>query len=169
MNDALLGNILCFIGSVIMMLMGLLKTKKRFLTAQCGMNVFFIFGNLALGGISGAIANLVTLIRNAVCLKWNLNKALKLCFITLQLILTAVSGCTNIIMWMPIFGNCLFTWFIDTENMILLKCTVILSQLLWGIYDFSIGNYATLPFDILTAITNAISVVQILRQNKTAS
>lgn len=166
MNIIVLGNALSFIASVIMILMGFIKKKKRFLLAQCGMNAFFIAGNLCLGGISGAIANAVTMTRNLVCLKWNLSRTLKVFFIALQIGLVLLTGTSSLIMWLPILGNCVFTWYMDTEDMVLLKAIVIGSQILWGIYDFSIMNYATVPFDIGTCITNAVGVISILRSRR---
>ena len=166
MNTLLIGNALCFIASIIMTLMGFIKNKRRFLITQSGMNAVFIAGNLTLGGISGAIVNLVTLIRNFVCLKFDLTKPLKLLFIALQIGLTVYFGCDSIIMWLPVIGACLFTWFMDTENMVLLKVIVIASQLMWAVYDFSIVNYATVPFDLAAAVTNTVSVFAILRDKK---
>ena len=168
MTTLLVGNALCFFASVVMTLIGFIKTKRRFLIAQSSMNAIFIAGNLTLGGISGAIVNLVTLIRNFICLKFDLTKPLKLFFIALQIGLTIYFGCDSVIMWLPIIAACLFTWFMDSENMILLKVIVIVSQLMWAVYDFSIVNYATVPFDFAAAVTNAVSVFSILRDRKNA-
>ena len=166
MNIILLGNALSFIASVIMILMGFIKKKDRFLLAQCGMNAFFIAGNLFLGGISGAIANAVTMTRNIVCLKWNLNRTLKLFFIALQIGLVLLSGTDSLVMWLPIIGNCVFTWYMDSEDMALFKGIVIGSQFLWGIYDFYIMNYATVPFDVCSCITNAFAMAAIMKSRK---
>ena len=166
MNRILLGNALSFIASVIMILMGFIKKKDRFLLAQCGMNAFFIAGNLFLGGISGAIANAVTMTRNIVCLKWNLNRTLKIVFIALQIGLVLLSGTDSLVMWLPIIGNCVFTWYMDSEDMALFKGIVIGSQFLWGIYDFYIMNYATVPLDVCSCITNAFAMAAIMKSRK---
>ena len=166
MNLLLIGNALCLIGSVIMTLMGFIKKKNRFLLAQSGMNVFFITGNLCLGGISGAVANTVTLVRNLVCLRRPMTTGLKLLFIGLQIALTAAFGSTGFIPWLPVLANCLFTWFMDSEDMVLLKIIVILTQLMWAVYDFSIANYATLPFDVATAVTNIAGILAILKERR---
>ena len=163
MNYLILGNALCFVSSIIMLLMGFIKRKRRFLLAQSGMNAIFIAGNLCLGGISGAITNAVTMLRNFYSLRWELGRWAKLVFIAIQLGLAAFFGCDTLIQWLPIVGACVFTWFMDTEDMVLLKAIVIGTQILWAIYDFSIRNYATVPFDIGAAVTNAIGIVEILR------
>lgn len=149
-----------------MVLIGLIKEKKRFLEVQGLMNIFFIVGNLFLGGISGAIANFTTLVRNVVCIKRNLNRPLKILFITIQVALTLYFDRGGIIIWLPILGACLFTWFMDTENMLLLKIVATVGQTCWGIYDFFIINYATVPFDIAAIVTNIIAIAALVRLRK---
>lgn len=166
MNSLIIGNILCFTGSVIMTLIGLIKKKKRFLATQCVMNLFFAGGNLFLGGISGAIANLITMTRNIVCLKWKMDTPMKILFIVLQIVITLLLDRGGWLMWLPVVGVCVFTWFMDTENMALIKGTVIFSQILWGIYDLAIKNYATVPFDAAAAVTNTIALVAILKAGR---
>lgn len=169
MNPVVVGNIICFAGSIIMMLMGLIKEKRSFLSVQCGMNAVFVVGNYVLGGISGSIANAVTMLRNLFCLKYKMGLWSKLFFIILQLGLTFSAGCDNIIMWLPIIGACIFTWFMDSENMVLLKIIIIASQLMWAVFDFSISNFATLPFDIAASVTNSVSLAVILKDRKADS
>ena len=166
MKTLLIGNALCFAGSTIMTLIGFIKDRKRFLAAQCGMNSIFIAGNLFLGGISGAVSNFVTMLRNIICLRYEITVPLKILFSALFIGLTAAFGCNSIIMWLPVIGNCVFTWYMDTENMVLLKLIVIGSQIMWGIYDLSIYNYATVPFDIAAVITNAAAIAAIFKERK---
>ena len=154
MKLLVIGNALCFAGAIIMTLIGLIKGKRRFLLAQSGMNLIYIAGNLCLGGVSGAIVNLLTMARNFFCLKRNMNRGWKLAFILLNLGMTAAVGCWDFIMWLPVIGNCVFTWFIDTEDMVLLKFIVIGTQLMWFAYDLYILNFASAPFDIAAAVTN---------------
>lgn len=166
MTPLLIGNILCFIGAVIMTLMGLIKDRKRFLAAQGFMNAIYVAGDLFLGGIAGAIANLISLIRNTVCLKLKMTKALKSVFIALQIVLTALTDRSGLLAWLPVMGNCAFTWFMDSENRVLLRTVIIGSQALWAIYDFAIQNYASFPFDIATLITNGISLISMIKADR---
>lgn len=169
MKYILIGNALCLAASVIMTLLGFIKKKRNFLMAQCVMNGFFIAGNSFLGGISGVLANCMTIIRNVVCMKWNLNLWLKLGFVIAQIGLAWAFGCTGVIAWLPIIGNCVFTWYMDTENMVLLKWIIIGTQLLWAIYDFSILNYTTFVFDVAAVVTNFIGICSIVRERKAKS
>ena len=83
MNIIVIGNIVAFIGAILMVLVGFIKTKRNILIAQ---NIQFLImglGNLILGGVSGFIVNIVGILRNIICLRWNLNVPLKIFFIAL--------------------------------------------------------------------------------------
>lgn len=130
---------------------------------MCGL---FTAGNLFLGGYTGAIVNTVNMARNLLGAKDKYTKPVKIAFVILQIGLTVVIGTDSIIMWLPVIGNVIFTWIMDTENMVLLKSVSGGAQLLWAIYDFTILNYSGVPFDIAAAATSAIAVFQILQSNK---
>lgn len=166
MSNLLIGNIICFGGSLLLTLSGLAKKKRNFLLSQSGMSIMFITGNLFLGGLSGAIANLINLLRNLVTLKWNLNKYLKVFFIIAQIALSIVFGVSGFFMWLPVVSGCLLTWFIDTDDMVLLKYVIIIGQALWAAYDLHIKNYASFPFDIASLIANSITLYQIINAKK---
>ena len=166
MSPLLIGNILCFTAAVIMALMGLIKDRKRFLAAQGVMNVIYIAGDLVLGGIAGAIANFVSLVRNAVCLKFKMTKPLKTLFIAFQVVFTVLTDRSGLLAWLPVLGNCVFTRFMDSEDPVLLRSVIIGSQIMWAIYDFAIMNFASFPFDIAATITNTVSLISFLRARR---
>jgi 16S rRNA (cytosine1402-N4)-methyltransferase len=64
MNTLLIGNAISMIGCLIMVGIGFLKKKNHILIAQSVQCLFIGSGNLILGGISGFICNMVTIIRN---------------------------------------------------------------------------------------------------------
>ena len=81
MNNILLGNIISFVGSVVMIYVGVLKSKKAILITQgiqCGI---MAVSNIVLGGLSGCLTNLITVIRNVYCLKFNYNRPVKIVLI----------------------------------------------------------------------------------------
>ena len=87
MNPLLIGNAISMIGCLIMVLIGFLKKKNHILIAQCVQCLFMGVGNLVLGGVSGFIANVVSILRNLVFAKLNVTTPLKLFFIILQVVL----------------------------------------------------------------------------------
>ena len=59
---------------------------------------------------------------------------------------------------MPVLAMCLFTWFLDTENVVLLKVLIVVMQLMWLVYDISIVNYVGMVVDVVSAITNTVGI-----------
>ncbi|MCQ2575728.1 MAG: YgjV family protein [Treponema sp.] len=157
----LLGNIISFAGAIVMVCTGLLKSKKNILIAQCFQYGIMGAGNIILGGITGGIANFISILRNLITIKFNFTTPLKIIFIVLQVIFTAFMNTQGIIGWLPTVAACIFTWCLDTKSEILIKLLIIIAQLMWSIYDISIKNFASLTFDILTIITNIIGIVMI--------
>lgn len=164
MTRLLIGNIVCIIGSIIMILIGLIKSNRKIILAQCAQFGFLAAGNLILGGISGFISDVIGIIRNLVSLKFTLKWYVKVFFIILQIILTAIFNQAGFIGWLPTFAACIFTWCIDTKSQILLKVLIMLAQTMWAIYDISIKNYGTLLFDLMTIITNTYSIYKIKKE-----
>lgn len=156
MNTILLGNLVSGIGCLIMVGIGLLRKKSHILIAQCVQCGFMGFGNLILGGVSGFIANIVTILRNLVFVKRPATTGLKIFFIVLQVLLSLNSLGGGLICWLPIFAAALFTWYLDTKSITKLKIVIIITQVMWLIYDIYYRNYIATAFDIMTMVSNLI-------------
>lgn len=167
LSIVLIGNLISFTGAMVMIAIGLLKSKKSILVAQCFQFAVMGIGNLVLGGVTGFISNVVSIVRNLICFRWAFTLPLKLFFIALQILLSAHVNTMGLIGWLPIIAACLFTWFLDTPNEIFLKQVIILAQVLWMVYDFTLCNYASTLFDVLTVATTLVGIfrIQKSRQN----
>lgn len=163
MNTLLIGNLISGIGCLLMVGIGFLKRKSHILAAQCVQCAFMGFGNLILGGVSGFIANIVTILRNLVFVKCRNTTALKLFFIALQILLSLGSLGSGLIGWLPILAAALFTWFLDTQSEAKLKIVILTTQVMWLIYDIYYRNYVATAFDVMTMISNVIGLRMILR------
>ena len=113
-------------------------------------------GNLILGGVSGFIANIVSIARNLVFVKCQSTTVLKLAFIAVQLVLSLGSMGDGWVAWLPILATALFTWFLDTKHTSTLKLVIITTQVMWLIYDIYYRNYVATTFDVLTMASNLI-------------
>ena len=164
MNPLLIGNLISGIGCLIMVGIGLLKKKSHILIAQCVQCGFMGFGNLILGGTSGFIANIVTILRNLVFVRCKSTTALKLFFIALQVVLSLGSLGDGFICWLPIFAAALFTWFLDTKHTSTLKLVIITTQVMWLIYDIYYHNYVATTFDVMTMISNLIGFFMVRKE-----
>lgn len=167
MSLLLLGNAVSMVGCIIMVAIGFLKKKSHILAAQSVQCLFMGFGNLILGGVSGFVANIVSVIRNLVFAKWQPNLALKIGFILLQFLLSVSSLSSGWIAWLPILAAAVFTWFLDTKSEELLKIVIIGTMVLWLIYDIYYRNYVASFFDVLTILSNTMGFFMIRKANKT--
>lgn len=162
----LLANGIFLIGSFLMVYAGILKNKKATLLVQTIQIILFIIGNLLLGGITGAISNGLGAIRNILCYF----DKLKLWIITLIAFLAVLFGIyfndLGIIGFLPIISVVIFTYGMNTKNIIYFKFLNIFSMLMWLIYDIYIMAYSAAIFDFLTIIANVIAVFTVNKNGK---
>ena len=156
MNVLLFGNAISMIGCLIMVGIGFLKRKQHILMAQSVQCLFMGAGNLILGGVSGFICNVVTILRNMVFARWNVTVPLKVFFIALQVVLSLGSLGDGLICWLPILATAVFTWFLDTKSEARLKVVLLFTQVMWLAYDIYYHNYVATTFDVLTMCSNLI-------------
>jgi len=167
MNILLIANIIALAGSVLMLLIGLIKSKKNILLVQNVQFALLTVSNFLLGGISGSISNILGIIRNFICLKTGtLSCVLKVIFIAAQLVLTVIFNQSGWLGYLPLAATTALTLLMDTKNVILLKCAIIFGQVCWMIYDFTIQSYTSFVFDALTVITNIVGIVMVLKDRE---
>lgn len=163
MNYIVIGNIIALIASLLMLYSGYIKKKQKILfvqTIQIGLSVL---SNVVLGGISGAIINALSLLRNVLCYKEKLNKVWKLILIILSTILTLKFNNLGIIGLLPVVSMVVYTILIDLKNVIKFKYLILFTMTMWLIYDIYIMSYTAAIFDLGTIIANIIAIIQIKR------
>ena len=168
MNIVIIGNIVSFIGSLIMISVGLMKTKRQILIMQNLQFAVMTASNLILGGVTGALSNVVGIVRNIVSSRVCFSTRWKLLFIAIQGILTIVVNKAGLLGWFPFIAAAAFTWFLDTRNERVLKGAIIFGELLWIVYDLSNRNYAGLVFDVITVFSNIAGIILITRDVRLA-
>ena len=134
-----------------------------FQSVQC---LFMGTGNLILGGISGFICNIVTIIRNLAFMKFRNTAGMKIFFILLQFVLSISTLSVGWISWLPILSAALFTWFMDTRSEAKLKVVILCTQVMWLTYDLYFRNYVASAFDVMTMISNSYCLFTILKSSK---
>ena len=166
MNLLLIGNAASMVGCLIMVGIGLLKKKAHILVAQSVQCLFMGVGNLLLGGVSGFICNIVTIIRNLVFIKFKNTTALKIFFVVLQLVLSLGSFSAGFISWLPLIAAAVFTWCMDTKSAAKLKICILCTQVLWLTYDLYYRNYVASAFDVMTMFSNVIGLYMVCKKSK---
>lgn len=160
----LLGNLVSFLGCLLMVAVGFIRKKERILLVQCFQLALMGAGNWILGAFSGVIANLVGIVRNLVFTKKQVSLPLKLLFIAVQVLLSLSALQNGMIEWLPILSAGLFTWFLDTKSEVKLKTVIIVTTLMWLVYDLWYQNYVAMAFDALTVVSNTIGIYMVHRQ-----
>lgn len=164
MNLLLMGNAISMVGCILMVAIGFLKKKSHILAAQSVQCLFMGVGNLVLGGVSGFVANIVSVIRNLTFARKQPNLWLKIFFIALQLLLSWSTLSGGLICWLPIVAAALFTWYLDTKSEAVLKIVIIATMFLWLAYDIYYRNYVASFFDVLTILSNTMGFFMVRRQ-----
>lgn len=166
MNNLILGNIIALIGSLIMVYSGLIKNKSKVIYVQTIQIILLVLSNIILGGITGAIINIISCIRNILCYQNKLFKKEKIIIIILAVCLSILFNNLGLIGLFPLISIILYTLFMDTRSIIKFKILNIIVMFLWCLYDLYIKSYSSAIFDILSIITNIIAICQILNQKR---
>lgn len=161
-----IGNIIALIASILMVYSGLIKEKKKILyvqTIQIGLSVI---SNLVLGGITGAIINAISCVRNILCYKERLNLKAKIIIVILAIIISLLFNNLGIIGILPIISLVTYTLLMNTKDVIKFKVLIIFTMLMWLIYDLYIKSYSSAVFDFMNIIANIVSIYQLKNKVK---
>lgn len=161
MNYILIGNIIALLASLVMICSGLLKNKKQILYVQTIEIMLFTFSNIILGGISGALVNVLNCIRNILCYKNKLNIIAKFIITFLACVLTFSFNNLGFIGLFPLFGSVIYLWLMDLKDIVMFKLLIIFVMILWVVHDLFIKSYSSSFFSVLNIIANVFSIIKI--------
>ena len=157
----IIGNIIALIASLLMVYSGFLKEKRKILfvqTVQIGLSVI---SNIVLGGITGAIINAISMIRNIICYKEKLGTREKIIITILAVVLSLIFNNLGIIGILPVISTVTYVWLMNVKDVRKFKLLIAFTMLMWLIYDTAIKSYTSAIFDFMNLIANVITVFQI--------
>lgn len=161
-NPVVIGNLVSLVGCILMVLVGFIRNRQTILTVQCFQFGFQGAANLILGGISGFVSGVVSIIRNLAFFRGRKSVLLKLLFMAVQILLSA-DHLHGLIEWFPIISAAIYTWFLDSDKEAVLKASIIGAQVLWLVYDLFYLNYTAALFDAFTILSNFIGILMVKR------
>ncbi len=167
MSNLIIGNIIALIGSILMVCTGLIKKKDKIIFVQTIQIGLMIISNFVLGGITGAITNIISCIRNILCYKNKLNKIAKTLIIIASAICAILFSNTGFISLLPLFCTIIYTLFMNIKDVIKFKWLIIFTMIIWLIYDIYIKSYTSSIFDFMSVITNMFSIYKIKKETPT--
>lgn len=165
MTYLVIGNIIALIASLLMVYTGFIKKKDRILYVQTIQILLFVISSTILGGITGAIINALSCIRNILAYKDKLGIKAKLIIILLSIVLSLKFNNLGIIGLLPVVSSVLYIWLMNTKDIVKFKLLIIVTMIIWLIYDIYIKSYTSSIFDFATVIANCISIFQLIRSN----
>ena len=158
-----IGNVLSLVASVWMMVAGPIREKGRTLWHQTGYVAVFLVADVILGGISGAVASAVTIVRNAMYETGRYRPWMTVPFVVAHYTLSYAIGRTASPLWLlpPTASSILVASLLVSSDRPF-KMMMIVELLLWLVYDISIMAYTGAVFDILCIATNMIGLARIM-------
>lgn len=154
------GNIIMFVASIIMVLIGLAKTKKQGITWQSVQLALMGIASACLGSIPGAIANGMGFTRNLLSYNNKLNRTIQIILCIVATVSTLLFNNIGWIGYLPLLATLAYTWCVTTQNLKFLKGVIAFTCVLWAIHDFTIQSYVGCIFNIFTIITCTIGIVR---------
>lgn len=161
MNWIIIGNVVLSVASILMCIGGACKTKKNILTIQTTEVSLMAIGNLMLGSIPGAIAEIINITRNLLCYKNKLNVTVKIALMIISIVLGLLLNNIGLIGVLPIISTVAYILVINSKDVLAYKMVAVTSLCLWFVHDLYIGAYITACFDIAAIMATTYSILAI--------
>ncbi len=161
-------NIIDLIAAVIQVASGAIKKKAKILAVQIVQLLMQAVSMLLLGGVTGAVSNVLSCFRNYICYKEKLNTAWKIFFIAASVALTAALNDQGLLGIIPAAVCIVYILFMDVKDPVKFKLLVTLSFVPWMVYHFVLKSYTGAIFDAATVVTNGITLAGMIREKRAA-
>lgn len=163
----LIANIIDFLAALIQVGSGSIKKKARILLVQIIQLLMQAVSMLLLGGVTGAVSNVLSCYRNYLCYKEKLNTPWKVFLIAASVIMTILLNEQGLLGIIPVAVCTVYIIFMDMKDPVKFKLLVTLSFFPWMIYHFVLKSYVGAFFDAATIITNGITLYSMIKETKT--
>lgn len=155
-----MGQILGFIYALFLILSNFGKSTKQILFLQ---TISFFFKTLhyyLLGGISGFLTSLISMIRNIIFYKIKESKIWVVFFIIIYIIIGIIT-LKSIYTLLPVFATIIYTLIINYNNPKYLRYGIFITSLTWLIYNIYIISYSGIIIQIIMLISNIIAIIKL--------
>lgn len=162
----IIANVIDFIAAAIQIGSGAVKKKSKILVIQIFQMLLQGISMLLLGGITGAISNVLSIFRNYLCYREKLNNYWKAAFIVASVAMTIIFNKQGLLGVIPAFVTVVYIIFMDIKDPIKFKLLVTLSFIPWMIYHFFLKSYTGAIFDAATVVTSAVTLFTMIAAKK---
>ena len=159
-------NIIDLIAALIQVGSGSLKEKSKILLVQILQLLMQAVSMLLLGGITGAVSNVLSCYRNYLCYKEKLNGFWKFFLIAASVVMTLFLNDQGLLGLLPAAVCTVYILLMDLKDPVKFKLLVTLSFVPWLFYHFALKSYVGAFFDAATIITNTITLCRMTVETK---
>ena len=165
----IIANIIDFLAAMLQVGTGAIKEKTRILILQTVQLLMQALAMLLLGGVTGAISNVLSCFRNYLCYKDKLNIVWKVILIIASIAFTILLNEQGLLGIIPAVVCTVYIIFMDVKDPVKFKLLVTLSFIPWVIYHFMIKSYTGAFFDAATVVTGTVTLFKMIRDRKSGS
>lgn len=162
----IIANAIDLLAAIVQVSSGAIKEKTKILIVQTVQLLMQGISMLLLGGVTGAINNVLSCLRNYLCYKDKLNLIWKIIIVVISAALTLIFNEQGLLGVLPAVVCTVYIFLMDIKDPIGFKWLTTLSFLPWMFYHFMLGSYVGAAFDAATIITNAITLFTMIRKQK---
>ena len=157
-------NVIDFIAALIQVSSGTIKQKAKILVVQTIQLLMQAVSMLLLGGVTGAVSNVLSCYRNYLCYKEQLNGFWKSILIVASAVMTILLNEQGFLGIIPAAVCTIYIMFMDIKDPVKFKLLVTLSFVPWMFYHFALKSYVGAIFDAATILTNVITLYFMIRK-----
>lgn len=170
MDTFIIAQIFGLLGALSMLLSSWQKTRKRVLVLITLDSIFYFIQYLLLGALSGALSNIIGIIRTTIFMNKEKNKLLQK-DITLYLIITlyiiiGIFSYDGIISMFPVIVSILYSVILWQDNIKTIRIGTVIMILSWVIYNISVGAYVGALIETILFISSLLAVIKFDILNK---
>ncbi|MBO7273352.1 MAG: YgjV family protein [Clostridia bacterium] len=163
----IIANIIDFVASLLQVGSDAIKKKSKLLAVQTVQLLLQGISMLLVGGITGAISNVLSCYRNYLCSKEKLNRVWKGILIAASVAMTVFFNTQGWLGVIPVAVCTVYILLMDVKDPIKFKLLVTLSFVPWIVYHFVLQLYVAAIFDAASVISSAVTLFLMMRGKET--
>ena len=161
-NSLIVGNLCTLLAMSTNALSSTRKTAKDVLRVQNLSQTIYFVSAMVLGGYSGAVQNVVSVLRNIAAIRNVKSKTVEWVLTVAGVVLGIVFNNLGLLGLLPVIGNLQYTLaiFRAKENERVLKTSFLISTVAYVIYNVVIRNIVGVVSDSIVCITTAVVLIK---------
>ena len=163
----IIANIIDFAAALIQVGSGSIRKKSKILVVQT-IQLLMQAVSMLLGGVTGAVSNVLSCYRNYLCYRDKLTTFWKGVLIAASVAMTVALNEQGLLGIIPAAVCTVYILLMDLKDPVKFKLLVTLSFAPWMIYHFVLRSYVGAFFDAATIVTNAITLSVMIKEKKRA-